>query len=233
MKNLNANYAAPRVEEPKIEMRKIRLLLGGFGLLLPILLYIGNDFKLMPSISHFYYTSSAVFLISMVTSLGIVLIAYKGYEKTEKEWFSDNVITSIAGISAIALILFPAYSDKVIDLVSFYGYPNDNYLFGSMKDATVNNIHFFTSAMFIMMLGVMSYFKFTKAGKYVLIYKSCGIVIGISVVLIALFESVESLKPLLPNYVFWFETIAVYSFAIAFMVKAKPKQTLLGLFSRS
>ncbi|NLR91180.1 hypothetical protein [Flammeovirga agarivorans] len=216
--------------EPKIEMRRIRLVLGSFGLLLPVLLFVGNGNRLMPSMSHFYYTPSAVFLIGMVMSLGVVLIAYKGYKKTDKEWFSDHAITSTAGISAIVLVLFPAYSINVCSEVSFHGYPADNYLFGSMSDKFVNTIHFFSSALFVILLGVMSFFKFPKSKKNVWIYRTCGILIGLSVLGIGVLETVESLRKYFPNYVFWLETVAVCSFAIAWLVKSKPIQTFLSLF---
>src|SRR5690606_29687071 len=100
----------------KKTMHKLRLAIGLLGFLLPGLLVSFHDGQLLRSMSHYYYTGSAVVFITIIGSMSILLTSYVGYPKKPGERISDNLITTIAGISAAVLVMVPTASDGVSGL---------------------------------------------------------------------------------------------------------------------
>ncbi|MFT7434641.1 MAG: hypothetical protein ACI8UX_000432 [Psychromonas sp.] len=160
-----------------------RKLIGSLGLLLPfILVILENDF--LSSISHYYYTKSAVFFIAILFAFGILMISYKGYEfDPETEKVSDNFITHIAGIAILTVVFIPTNCEgsnsldicKSCDLGQFP-------LYGHM-DKWKSILHLVSAGIFLFAMGWMSLFRFTKGPitekrvKNNLVYKTCGIVV--------------------------------------------------------
>ena len=210
----------------------IRKLIGTLGILLPILVYVGHG-ELLSSISHYYYTKSAVFFIAILTCFGLFLISYKGYEKAENEWLSDDIITRIGGFCALLVVLLPTtcFEDDCgqlsdIDL-------SNGYLFGH-ANKFVGIIHLVSAGIFLIAMGWMSINRFTK-GSHKLknkFYKFCGYTvwasIGILIVLFALDALLDNFS--LPTYsVYIFETIAVTAFGSSWLVKGKAIEDVIEL----
>lgn len=93
----------------------LRKTIGFSGILLPLALWLfllvntaavkGSPFtSVLPSISHYYYSRAAGVLLIVVGLIGIFLLIYKGEEP--KDFFSS----SLAGIFALILLLFPTYN---------------------------------------------------------------------------------------------------------------------------
>jgi hypothetical protein len=110
---------------------------------------------------------------------------------------------------------------------------------GALPDAVQNVLHFGSAAL---VLGMLAYFclalfpigpRLKGQDGQVRFYRVCGWIIVAALVLIGI------VKLVLPdgivegfdrrNITFWFETIAVFAFATAWLVKGKPLKHPLGL----
>jgi len=214
------------MNDQKKELLKLRMSIGFLGAILPIVLWLGNDRVLLNSISHYYYTSSAIFFIGIVFSLAIVLFSYHGHEKLKSEKLSDNFITSIAALFALIAVLVPTSSLDPGAVLHFEEHP---YLFGHKANKLLSVVHTVSAGIFIALLGYMPYFKFVlsenNSAKLNKFYKACGIIIWTSIVLMIVLMGVEKYvyKELeeVFKYVWWFECLAVETFALAWIRKAR------------
>ncbi|MEO1031355.1 MAG: hypothetical protein AAFX55_08110 [Bacteroidota bacterium] len=206
---------------------RIRKLIGTLGLCLPISLPIAKG-ELLASISHYYYdTLSSLIFIIILSAFGLFLLSYKGYkidDTTEK--ISDDFLTNLGGLAALVVVMVPTacYASGSNTIEALCGTPLEP-LFGHV-DKTANAVHLVAAGIFILCMGWMSRYKFTRGsddGNHSL-YKWCGNAVFISVALIIVFIILEHLKvdfPLKDYYVFIFETTAVIPFGISWLVKGK------------
>ena len=217
---------------------RLRKLIGYLGILLPVILFL-THLKLLSSISHYYYTTASIFFIGILFAFGLILIAYKGYpldpRKNKRERFSDKLLTTIAGICIIVAVIIPTNCEDSLDILPFCGVKN--YLFGH-QSKILSLIHLIGAGGFLFILGYMCIKKFTrsndpKSQKNHRLYKISGyLVLGSVGMLICLFivESIVQLNTgnpkfscnqYFPGYTFILETIAVWAFAIAWLIKGK------------
>ncbi len=213
---------------------RIRKIIGLLGLLLPILVFAFHG-ELLSSISHYYYSKSAVFFIAILFAFGLFLISYKGYEKdNDTEILSDNLITNIGGIAALLIVLLPttcigSNSAELTNMCQSQNYP----LFGH-DNAIIRIIHLLSAGVFLFIMGYMSIFRFTK-GKLTdekkiknIIYQICGIAVWISIGILAV-ESILQNFHFTEYDVFIFETVSVVAFGIAWLVKGEAIKDLIDL----
>lgn len=206
---------------------RIRKLIGTLGLLLPFMVYFAKG-EFLASISHYYYsTLSSLIFIIVLSAFGLFLLSYKGYKidnTTEK--ISDDFLTNIGGLAALVVVLVPTacYDSGSETIEALCNTPLEP-LFGHV-DKTANTIHLVAAGIFILCMGWMSRYKFTRGsddGNHGL-YKWCGNAVFISVGLIVVFIILEKLNinfPLQDYYVYIFETTAVIPFGISWLVKGK------------
>ena len=166
---------------------RIRKTIGILGIFLPILIYAFHG-ELLSSISHYYYSKSAVFFIAILFAFGLFLISYKGYEiDKETELFSDNFITNIGGIAALLVVLLPttcsgSNSTEITNMCQLQNYP----LFGH-DNTIIRIIHLFSAGVFLFTMGYMSIFRFTKGkptdekNRKNYVYRICGIAVWFSI----------------------------------------------------
>jgi hypothetical protein len=222
------NQENKNVRNSSLSYLALRQALGVLGLALPIFLWIGNDFELKSSISHFYYSTSSVIFTGFMIAFGIFLIFYPGRED-KTDWISDNWITTIGGIGAILTALIPTAFDSScekplnyhIELNDFCGitklttqYMHNNPLLG--------NIHLCSAALFLSLMGYMSFARFTKGKttpKMKIFYKLCGIMVWLPLVIIG-FEILIN-KVCTQYDVFICECISLGFFGFAWLVKGK------------
>lgn len=216
------------MQELQNSQYRLRKTVGYLGISLPIVIFIVNA-GLLSSISHYYYTSASIFFVGILFTFGLVLISYKGYkkDKEKKEKTSDDLITSIAGISILITVLIPTKcTGSGSDLI----FCEDGYLFGH-NDSMKGTIHLVTAALFLFLLGWMCVKQFTKNQDEKLklrnsTYRICGYVvwscIGMLVVLFGL-EKILSIdfNDYANGYTFILETVAVWAFGIAWLIKGK------------
>ncbi len=213
---------------------RIRKIIGLLGIALPILIYVFHG-ELLSSISHYYYSRSAVFFIAILSAFGLLLISYKGYEKDkDTEIFSDNLITHIGGISALLVVLLPttcigSNSVEITNMCLLQNYP----LFGHDNEI-IRLIHLASAGVFFFTMGYMSIFRFTK-GKLTdekktknRIYRVCGIAVWISIGILAI-ETIFQNFHFTEYDVFIFETVSVVAFGIAWVVKGEAIKDIIDL----
>jgi hypothetical protein len=207
---------------------RIRKLIGTLGLGLPILLPLAAQ-EVYASISHYYYsTLPSLLFIIILASFGLFLLSYKGYKiDRTTERVSDDFITNIGGIAALVVVFVPTTCcDSMSTLIDSLCDNETLPLFGHKND-TAKVIHLVAAGIFIVSMGWMSRYKFTRGsddGKHGL-YTWCGNLVFLSVGLIIVFMAIErwiSKTFIIHNYyVYMFETTAVIPFGISWLVKGK------------
>ena len=216
---------------------RLRKCIGFLGIFLPTIIWLFHD-QLLASISHYYYTNGSVFFIGILFSFALILLSYKGHKPKKDEFFSDNILTNLAGLFALATVIIPTSccnsGDETLKCI-------EDYLFGH-QDGFFNTIHLICAGLFIFILGWMCIFKFTKSTrperkKYNKLYKVCGYIVWTCVALIAFLFAIDKwtqldLDTLIPGYTFILESIALYAFAIAWLVKGHLKEDWLQLKQR-
>lgn len=206
----------------------LRQILGVLGLVMPLFIWIFNDFELKSSISHFYYSPSSVIFTGFMITFGVFLIFYPGRED-ETDGISDNWITTIGGIGAILTAFIPtAYNSAcpmplhyTIKPTDFCGttelttqYMHNNQILGA--------IHFCCAALFLILMGYMSYARFTKGNtspKMKIFYKCCAFMVWIPLLILGIEFSFEVEWTRCDVYIC--ECISIGSFGLAWLVKGK------------
>lgn len=219
----------PHVRNSSLSYLALRQTLGVLGLALPILIWIFNCFELKPSISHFYYSNSSVIFTGFMISFGIFLIFYPG-RIDHSDTVSDNWITNIGGFGAIITALIPTnfyqdcnkplnYSIHLTDFCTSHPPLTTIFMHNSK---TIGTIHLCAAATFLILMGYMSYARFTKGNtspKMKIFYKFCAFMIWIPIAVI----SIEMLinKKITIYDVFIAECLSLSFFGLAWLVKGK------------
>lgn len=227
----------------------VRRWLGVLGLVLPISLYVyarGYDGGMRPSISEFYHSHMGDVLVGTLVAIGVFLITYKGYPRQPGERLSDQVVSTIAGLGAIGVALFPTAQpvDKLCP-------PGESFAGAGPSGAdltcpiqgfvrhweTAEYVHFISAVVFFVMLAIFCFFLFprgdTKNGEIDWkapknrVYLTCGILIVVSIAMLLLHWMLpfkDALRSV--NWVFWWETVAVLAFAISWLTKGRITQVV-------
>jgi len=135
---------------------RLRNFLGIMGMLLPALSLVfnigfGRDYNppgALTSISATYYSITAVLFIGLVFGTGLFLLIYDDYD------VKDRVVTIIAGIGAIALVVFPC---------ALPGARTWNLVM--LPQSVTNVIHLASALLFFGSLIFMIGFQFTRTGE--------------------------------------------------------------------
>ncbi len=200
---------------------QIRKIIGLLGMLLPVILVVGNYFLgnctyIQMSISQYYYTDIGDVFIGILFAISIFLFTYNGYDSR------DNWAGNFACIFGLAAAIFPTNMKNPVPACNFSLVPNPfpNYF---------QYIHTGAAVVFFIILAYFSLFLFTKGEANPTstkktrnkIYKTCGyIIIACFLVLFLIFinkslkESLESYKP-----IFVLETIILWAFGFSWLVK--------------
>lgn len=218
---------------------RIRKLIGFLGLLLPLLLFLAHG-RVLASISHYYYqTLPSLLFIIILSAFGLFLISYKGYKIDETtEMVSDDFVTNIAGFAALLVVFIPTRcgdsGSSVIDALC----ASNNYPLFGHNDATSGAIHLISAGVFILAMGWMSKYKFTRSkdDSNNKIYNTCGNLVFISVGLLIVLIILEKLNVsfwLDGYYVFILETTAIIPFGISWIIKGKVITDLKSLINKT
>jgi hypothetical protein len=243
-KENNANH---QLVISHLTMRKA---VGWLGMLLPFVLLIGNycvnqadilnnsfwvntscycnyanEGSYKTSISHYYYTSVGELFTGVLCAVALFLFCYKGHPKREGEkGLSDNATTTLAGIFALGVVIFPTSSDACI-------YDNIRTF---MSSKITGWIHFAFAAAFFFMLAFMSIINFRRTEDMAMfgkkqfhnLYLICGIGMIACILLIALYNILKCkccpetlLDKLHPTFIL--EAIALVLFGISWLTKGQ------------
>lgn len=198
----------------------MRRTIGILGISLPIVLVLGGLVQEKPiiqaSISAYYYTHMRDFFVGILSSVALFLISYKGYEKI------DSIVSTLSGICAIGLILFPTslHTGTVVKVGMLL-----------VNDDVSEMIHLTFGAVFFMLLAYNSIFLFTKRGpvggvmskakrRRNIVYRTCGCIMLLSILCIYLYKTyfvhtiISCFYPILLC-----ESIALLAFGVSWLVK--------------
>lgn len=223
--------------EDKKSMYSLRKTIGILGLALPILLLVAHQ-ELLSSMSHYYYTAGGVFFILILSAFGLILINYRGYPKKEGELMSDRLITTIAGICILVTVLIPTKSENPLGTLFFTDAP---YLFGHASNGLLGAIHLLSAASFFFLLGYMSFYKFVlnheASSTKNKLFRRSGVIVWASVAALIVIFAIEKLlkinmDEILPAYTFWLEWVAVYAFAVAWLVKGRIDKDIQNVIKK-
>lgn len=217
----------PAPQPELISYNALRILVGLIGIALPIALLLSArhpNIAFEPSISEFFYTDAREIMVSSLCAIGVFLIAYRGFAAEEGEWISDNVLSTLAGLFAIGIAYFPTAGDKVAAPV-LEAVTLTQELLGI---DSVRFLHLAFAGGFFAVLAGICWFKFarTRSPSRRKFYRGCAVVLIAVLAIIA----VISLAGLGTNeavrgarVVFWVETIGVWVFGLAWLVKGLPR----------
>lgn len=237
----NSGRAQEAHNELVLSFNAVRRALGGLGFALPILLLVvalTTDEVWQPSISEFYYGPGGVLFVGIMCALGVFLWSYLGYRDREPVFPSDKLMARIAGAAALGVAFVPTNdkTEPISTACTFLSCLLDSVGLGHSR-----LVHYICAAVFLSALGVMCLVNFRRMGKVNrdaaelalkqrknTIFLNCGIVIFASVAALGamgltLWLWSPALEPAFSaaRVVFWLETVAVWAFAWAWLVKGE------------
>ncbi len=201
-----------------ISFLSLRIIVGLLGVYLPAILVlgayiVGGCTQIQESISHYYYTTMRDVFVGILFAIAIFLISYRGYQP------KDNIATTLAGIFAICVALFPTTQNQDPACTVYYIDHHTARVY----------IHYISAVLLFTTLAYISFFLFTRGTKQkrkrkILrnkIFRTCGIVLIVSVILIILIRTIPSLEKSLIKYnaIFWIEWLGLIAFGVSWMIK--------------
>jgi lysylphosphatidylglycerol synthetase-like protein (DUF2156 family) len=229
----NITIKPDRLKENKNDLvysyMTLRNLIGFCGMILPFALAfttkVSNVDKVIePSISDYYYTSNGDLLVVILCLLGTFLFTYKGYN------IKENILSSIAAFCGIGIAFSPTATKYIRESFSvhtaLYDVPT---IFGIER-------HLIFAALFFIILSLISLIffpktdekkntrkKMTQKDKRNIIFKLCGWIMIICVVILAIYFISDKLHSIVGDFpiIFSLETIAIEAFAISWLTKGE------------
>lgn len=195
-----------------ISQLTLRKVIGILAITFPFLIILGTwtggIVPLLGSLSAAYWSNASVIFVSMLVTFGIFLLTYKGYDRV------DEIITTISGVAMICVAIFPMGGGT-------------SYLFLFLTESMTHILHSLSAVIAFSLLGVMSFFQFTKhqgeitknKKKRNLVYRVCGIIIFSAILLMIpsqMFVATEAIR-----LFFWLESIVVWAFGVSWLVKGE------------
>ncbi len=162
------------------------------------------------SISITYYSSPV--LVAVLSSVGFMLLAYRGYNV----W--DTVVNSLAGVCALCVVSFPTEASW-LDISTPVG------LFWLPIKVT-RIVHYSTAFLLFLLLAINSICLFARGRneKKNLIYKICGYVILVFLLVFGINQVFIGMKGMVIVY----ESIMLVAFGISWIVKGHLLDKFLG-----
>lgn len=198
-------------------VRHLRRGVGVIGMALPFALIFGNaaynrQLVLLGSMSGSYYTQMRNVFVGGLCAIGVFLICYR-YDKL------DNLLSSLAGVLAIGVALFPTTPDRDATAVT-------------ATQAAIGWVHLICAGALFAILACFCLFLFTRTDPSASeptskkrvrnrIYYACGTIILVFMALAIASNALpvstyDTIKPL-----FWCEAVAVLAFGAAWLVKGE------------
>jgi len=199
-------------------------LVGCFALFLPLALWLGNLLpggcrSVQDSISAYYYTNMRNVFVGVLCAVSLFLFAYNGYEKI------DAILSKCASVFALGIAFCPTTYDSAVPMC-FVGPVNTNRIIGAL--------HYVSAGAFFGIISSMSLFLFTRTHKgrslksatpgkkrRNAVYRVCGIVMIVSLLLIVLYTKWLVKYFQVPSLTFYLESIVLVAFGISWTVKGR------------
>jgi hypothetical protein len=198
----------------------LRKLIGILGMLLPFACLFGGSLlrhaPVLDSISAYYHSNMRDILVGLLVGVSLFLMTYKGYERR------DMLVAIVSGIAGLGIAIFPCESriDPSMAVGTF-----------QLSPPLAGYLHYGSSALFFILLGINSYFLFTLGDKKKwtkrkssrnVIYRACGLVIFASLLTLAMLTIILGEKKLVAtSWTFVFETVMLLAFGLSWLVKGE------------
>ncbi|MEZ4902927.1 MAG: hypothetical protein R2822_14830 [Spirosomataceae bacterium] len=200
----------------------LRKSVGVLGFSLPIVLvvggfWIGQCADIQASISDYYHTIMRDVFVGMLCAIALFLFSYNGYDSRDRR-------AGILGcIFALGIAFFPTANDYSICTIptSFAPAP------------LIGQLHLLFATLFFLVLTYFALFLFTETSKKNptdekrkrnKVYIVCGYTMLGCIVAIAVYKLFMEDKWLhlnAYNPIFWLETIALWAFAVSWLIKGE------------
>ncbi len=213
----------PKTENDKQTYHRIRKAIGWLGIGLPWVLMLLSkipffETKIQPSVSDYYYTNFREIFTGVLCATSLFLIRYQGY-KNKTFWKNDSLMTNIAGALALGVAFMPTNPSDCAEKI---------YTFLPICAPWTGIFHYVFAAGFFLILANISHNIFVIGQEDPKdipvsflnenhIYKTCGWVIFVSVILIPLFMCMK----LFENSTLILETIALTAFGFSWLIKGR------------
>lgn len=196
----------------------LRSLVGFLGLSLPFFCYFGAVFMGDPAyydtISMYYYSSVRDLFVAIVAAMGLFLVTYGGYDRR------DKVISTVAGLGALGVCLFPCE----------YPVEGPPQGFFRLPPGTSNVVHLSSAGTFFLFLALMSLFLFTasdgvvkkgspKARRNLTYRVTGGLIVATLVTIGALVAKIPETALRESGALFWLESFMLLCFGVSWIVK--------------
>lgn len=212
---------------------RVRQALGLLGFFLPIFLIFGGVLilgRVEPSLSDYYHTALRDVFVGILAAISIFLMCYTGHPRGEGEKVSDDWVTTLTGIAALGVAIFPngPGHDGGLSLVHLL-----------VGQSFASGLHYISAVVFLASAGYVSFFRFARTAKPFRrrIYRACGRVIWGVTVIVIITSWFKVKGPAAPQtfvrewyLVLWFEVLGIWAFSIAWLVKGRVDMGLLHLF---
>ena len=220
--NQVTKFLEQKTPDLELSYLQIRRAVGVLGIILPVIISLGTlVFSkcgiLEASISDYFYTIMGSVLVGILCGVALFLYSYKGFNN----W--DRIASNIACVCALGVAFFPTNITPDVANCKIFSRPDD---------VIRNSIHYGSASLFFVTLAYMSLFLFTRTNnkshmtkqkrKRNIVYRTCGIVMVVAIVIIASLK-ITAIHDILGPYkpVFWLESIALWAFGISWLVKGE------------
>ncbi len=227
-------------EELVLSYYRVRQALGYLGFVLPIALILGGLMSIggvEPSISDYYHTVLRDIFVGTMSAIGIFLIAYPGHRKLPGERFSDDIVTTVAGIAAFGVAFLPNETQAPVNVEPVFEALSQIWL--GHRIAALG--HYASATVFLGCLGYICLVKFARTAKPVRrrIYRACGWTILTMTAGVVAASWFKIRGPVIPQaivvqwqLVLWFEALAIWAFSAAWLTKGRADLALARIVAR-
>jgi len=216
----------------------IRTVVGFIGILLPVILIIGEAFFLKDgvhvrgSLSAYYHSPMQDIFVGSLCVTGLLLITYMAGEL--RTW--DFWLSLVAGLAVLMVVFFPTWRPDVPAGAPLCGSspqpPGCSAVEQALGEATTARIHAVSAAVFILSLAAISFLFAYREKKYNhnermrWFHIICGaaILVAVAWVLIGGVLKID-IGQLTPLYLG--EIISVWAFGVSWLAKGKDLRRIL------
>lgn len=221
----------PLRDEMLVSYYRVRQALGYLGLALPILLVLGGLLTrggVEPSLSDYYHTVERDIFVGTLTAISLFLLTYPGHGLGAGEWLSDDRLSSLAGLAGLGVAFFPNENPAGQGVLA-----SPAQVFFGPHAAAIG--HYTSALTFLILLALICLGRFARTAKPVRrrIYRACGWTILVMTVGVLAASGFKIKGPAGPQtfvtdwlVVLWLEAIAIWAFALAWLVKGRADLAL-------
>jgi len=215
---MNASEAdmSTQNEDFVVSYLTLRQMIGWIGLLMPLAVRLGIEFvengiNPLASISAYYYSGMHDLFVCALILIGVLLACNRSPD------VQDNVVSIVAGLSAIGIAFFPMDAATARKNV-----PNElanaHLIHGPSSFHLVFVVIFFALCIYMILFRFVVAHETPTPQKIIRnrIYRVCGGIMALACVWMVPLMFTGNESP-----IFWPETIAVISFGVAWLVKGQ------------